>query len=97
VIHRIHNHTLFEIRLALWAISVIAVRGRAVLPLPKRGAHSENLLAQTSLNLWAYTDLSLPNWQFGQKYISFKQDPGTERAQKFGISRSGGLAGLPAR
>lgn len=88
VIHRIRNHGLFETRLTLWAISVMAVRGRVVLPLPPRGSHPANLLAQTSLNLWAYTDLSLPNWQFGKKYISFKQDPVSGKPQKLGISHS---------
>ena len=90
VTHRIRNHNLFDVRLALWAVSVMAAQGLAVIPLPPRGSHAENLLAQTSLNLWAYTDLKAPHWQFGQKYITFKQQPSISNAQKIGISRSGG-------
>ena len=90
VTHRIHNHNLFGVRLAVWAISVMAALGRAIIPLPPRGSHAENLQAQTSLNLWAYTDLKDARWQFGQMYISLQQDPGSSEAQKIGIARSGG-------
>ncbi len=90
VIHRIYNHNLFDVRLALWAISVMATQGRAVISLPPRGSHDENLQAQTSLNLWAYTDLQDSRWQFGQKYITFKQNPSIADAQKIGFSKSGG-------
>jgi hypothetical protein len=90
VIHRIRNHNLFETHLAVWAVSVMATEGRAILPLPARGAHDENLKAQTSLNLWAYTNLGDPRWEFGQKYITFRQDPANSDPQKIGLSRSGG-------
>lgn len=90
VIHRIRNHHLFDVRLAVWGISVMATKGRAILPLPPRGTHNENLQAQTSLTLWKYTNLQDPRYHFGQKYLSFQQDPTIEEAQKFGISRSGG-------
>ena len=90
ITHRIYNHSLFEIRLAVWAVSVMATQGRAILPLPPRGSHGENLRAQTSLNLWAYTNLKDTRWQFGQKHITFSQDPANSDPQKIGISRSGG-------
>lgn len=90
VTHRIYNHNLFDVRLALWAISVMAAQGRAVISLPPRGSHDENLQAQTSLNLWAYTNLQDARWQFGQKYIAFRQNPAIAAAQKIGISKSGG-------
>ena len=98
IIHRIRNHSLFEIRLSLWAITVMQPGGRALLPLPPRGSHDGNLQAQTSLNLWAYTDLTDPRWRFGKSCISFDQDPSNSTAQKIGISRHGGwLAYLNAR
>jgi len=90
VTHRIRNQSLFEVRLTVWAVSVMATGGRAILPLPPRGSHDENLKAQTSFNLWAYTNLKDPRWQFGQKYITFKQDPENSDPQKIGMSRSGG-------
>lgn len=90
LIHRIRNHNLFEIRLAVWAVSVMATQGRAILPLPPRGSHDEDRLAQTSLNLWAYTNLKDARWQFGQKHITFTQDPANSDPQKIGLSRSGG-------
>jgi hypothetical protein len=90
VTHRIRNHNLFAIRLAVWAVSVMATQGRAIIPLPPRGTHPEDLRAQTSLSLWAYTDLKDTRWQFGQKYVSIRQDPANSEAQKIGIARSGG-------
>ncbi len=90
ITHRIRNHNLFEIRLAVWAVSVMATHGRAILPLPPRGTHDGDLRAQTSLNLWAYTNLKDVRWQFGQKHITFRQDPANSDPQKIGISRSGG-------
>ncbi len=90
IIHRIRNHGLFEVRLALWAISVMAPGGRAILPLPARGSHEGNLLAQASLNLWAYTDLADPRWRFTTEHITFQQEPSNSTPQKIGLSRSGG-------
>jgi len=90
VIHRIYNHSLFDIRLALWAVSVMTTGGKAILPLPPRGSHDENLKAQTSLNLWAYTNLQDQRWRIGQKQITFTQDPSNSDPQKIGISRSTG-------
>ncbi|MEI7844843.1 MAG: hypothetical protein WCK35_03470 [Chloroflexota bacterium] len=90
VTHRIRNHSLFDIRLALWAVSVMATQGKAILPLPPRGSHDDNLQAQTSLNLWAYTDMKDTRWNFGPKLITFKQDPSKPNPQKIGISRSRG-------
>ena len=91
VVHRIRNHSLFEVRLAVWAVSVMATQGCAVMPLPQRGQHGgENLRAQTLMSLWAYTDLKDARWQFGKKYITFQQDPAISAPQKLGISASGG-------
>jgi hypothetical protein len=58
--------------------------------LPPRGSHDDGLRAQTSLNLWSYTNLQDTRWQFGQKTISFRQDPENSDPQKIGLSRSGG-------
>ena len=90
VTHRIHNHGLFEVRLAVWAISVMAPGGRAILPLPPRGPHTGNLQAQTSLNLWAYTNLADPRWHFSDEYLAFQQDPTNTTPQKIGLARSAG-------
>jgi len=90
VIHRIHNNNLFDIRLSVWAVSVMGIGGCAILPLPPRGSHDFDRQAQTSLNLWAYTDLSDKRWQFQKKYIIFKQDPSNSESQKIGISYSDG-------
>ena len=90
VTHRIRNHSLFDVRLALWGITVMTTGGRAVLPLPPRGSHADHLQAQTSLNLWAYTNLRDPRWHLGERLITLQQDPANTEAQKIGLSRSDG-------
>ena len=44
VVHRLRNMNLWAVDLAPWAISVMAQGGKAIIPLPPRGPHSENLL-----------------------------------------------------
>jgi hypothetical protein len=84
VTHRLRNHNMWPVALAPWALSVMAPGGTAVLPLPPRGSHGENLLPSTRLNLWAYTDMSDPRWVWGEKYILLRQEPGNARPQKVG-------------
>ncbi len=83
VVHRLTNHGVWGVRLAPWALSVMAPGGVAVLPLPPRGAHGEHLLPSNRLAVWPYTDLSDPRWTWGRAYILLRQD--TERGpQKIG-------------
>jgi hypothetical protein len=86
VTHRILNHGLFAVEFAPWALSVMRAGGTAILPLPPRGTHPENLVPSSNLTLWAYTDLSDPRWTFGQKYILLRQDVNATSPQKIGAS-----------
>jgi hypothetical protein len=82
--HRLRNTNLWTVELATWALSVMAPGGQAILPLPARGSHEQNLLPTNTLTLWAYTDLSDPRWTWGKRHIMLRQDPEMEAPQKLG-------------
>jgi hypothetical protein len=92
IFHRLHNRGLWEVETAPWALSVMAPGGMAIVPLPPRGKHPENLLPTSSLVLWAYTDLSDPRWYLGKRYVALRQDPKATVPQKIGMPVPDGWA-----
>jgi hypothetical protein len=90
--HRLRNCNLWDVELAPWALSVMAPEGIAIVPLPPRGSHAENLAPSSTLTLWAYTDLSDPRWVFGQKYIMLRQEKDNQVLQKIGVMTDQGWA-----
>ena len=92
LIHRLRNANLWAIELAPWALSVMAPGGKAILPLPPRGAFPEHLLPSNTITLWPYTDMSDPRWHWGQKYIFLGQDGAATSPQKAGLMTTEGWA-----
>jgi hypothetical protein len=88
VVHRFHSHNLWDVELAMWALTVVAPGGKAIVPLPPRGAHGEYLLPTTTLAIWPYTDMSDPRWTWGFKHILLQQ--GEAGPQKVGLYNSDG-------
>ncbi len=86
VTHRLRNENPWAVEMAPWALSVMAAGGTAVLPLPPRGAHDENLAPTSALVLWAYTDMSDPRWHWGRRFVLLRQDVEIEGVQKVGAS-----------
>jgi hypothetical protein len=86
VTHRLVNNNLWDIELAVWALSVMANGGVAILPLPPRGEHPVQILPTSSLVLWPYTDLSDPRWTLGAHFILQRQHPRWPGAQKIGAT-----------
>ncbi len=93
VLHRIRNQSLWAVELAPWALSVMAPGGTAVLPLPPRGSHGDNLLPNTQLILWAYTNMTDPRWHWGEKFVLLRQEPGNTIPQKVGALVRDGWVG----
>ena len=93
VTHRLTNTNLWAVELAPWSISVMAVGGTAMLPMPPRGSHTENLLPANSLTLWAYTDMSDARWTWGKRFILLRQDPKRPEPQKLGAAIPDGWMG----
>jgi hypothetical protein len=92
VTHRLRNNSAWPIRLAPWALSVMAPGGTAVIPLPPPGEHTANLTPVSMLGLWAYTDLSDPRWTIGRRTILLRQDPKAASPQKVGVYVPAGWA-----
>lgn len=86
VVHRLRNCGLWAVELAPWALSVMAQGGVAIVPLPPRGSHTENLLPKSTLALWAYTDMTDPRWTWGGRFILLRQDPQAQKPQKAGFT-----------
>lgn len=74
VVHRLTNIGDRPLDLAPWGLSVMAPGGTAVVGLPPRGTHPEDLLPNQHLVLWPYTDLGDPRYAFGARSILLKQD-----------------------
>lgn len=71
VVHSIRNEGAWPVPFSVWGLSVMAHGGYAVLPLPPKGTHPEDLLPETTLVPWPYTDFSLPAWEFHKEFIGF--------------------------
>ncbi|UCH25644.1 MAG: DUF2170 family protein [Trueperaceae bacterium] len=91
--HRLTNTNLWAVRLAPWAISVMSPGGVAVIPLPPRGSHPENLIPTSTVALWAYTDMGDPRWTWGRRYVLLRQDSAESAPQKAGFAVPDGWAG----
>jgi hypothetical protein len=70
----------------------MAPRGTAILPLPPQRTHDECWLPQTSIHLWAYTDMSDARWTWGSRYVLLRQDTSARTPQKCGVLDSDGWA-----
>jgi hypothetical protein len=86
VTHRLRNKGVSDIELSCWALSVLAAGGTAIVPLPPRQTHAENLSPVNSFALWAYTDFSDPRWVLGSRFILLKYDRDCTGPQKVGVS-----------
>jgi len=85
VTHRLYNNNVWTVRLAPWALSMMAPRGVCVMPLPPRGYQPDNLLRVSTITLWGFTDMADPRWTWGSRYIMLRQDPTMRTAQKVGL------------
>ncbi len=92
VLHRLINHNLWEVKLAPWALTVMAKGGRAIFPQEAYRRHEEYLLPARALVLWHYTVMTDPRWKWGEKYIQLRQDPSATTPQKVGIMNKPGWA-----
>ena len=82
--HVLRNTTLWPLQLAPWALTVMAAGGVGILPLPPRGEHPRDLLPNTRLVFWPYSDLSDARWGWGRRHIRLRHDPTQSAPQKMG-------------
>lgn len=72
--HRIELTRDREEALAPWALTVMDGGGTALIPLPPKGSHPENLLPNQRLILWPYTDMADPRFTWGPQNLLVRQD-----------------------
>lgn len=92
LIHRLRHHGPWPVELAPWALTVMPPGGVAVLPLPPRGPHPQNLLPKNSMTMWSYTNFTDARWRLGARYILLRQDSRATGPQKVGLSVPDGWA-----
>jgi hypothetical protein len=92
VVHRLANRNPWAVELAVWALSVMAPSGRAVIPQEDFIPHPDALAPARSLVLWSYTDMSDPRWTWGRRYVQLRQDPGVTKEQKAAMLNRKGWA-----
>ncbi|MBN1675208.1 MAG: hypothetical protein JXR37_29480 [Kiritimatiellae bacterium] len=92
VSHTLTNEGDNPVELAVWALTVMAKRGMAVIPLPAKIPHTERLTHNQEWSLWGYTDFSDPRWTLGSRYITLRQDP-KRSPTKLGLAHREGWIG----
>lgn len=85
VVHRLTNKSKTNTRVSAWALTVLPLEGKAILPLTKRRLHSENLLATDSIHLWTYTDMTDPTYLWGKEFIVMQKKDNSNLPQKIGV------------
>jgi hypothetical protein len=90
VVHRITNHSAFDVELAVWALTVMAKGGRGIYPNAPYVPHPEGLLPARPLVLWPYTRLHDERWTFGDHFFQLRHDPSRTDAQKVGFYNAEG-------
>lgn len=85
VLHRFINKGANEIELSIWALSVLAKEGRAIIPQEPFGEGDDYLLPARPLALWQYTKMNDPRWVWGEKFIQATQNPTFTSEQKIGL------------
>jgi hypothetical protein len=91
--HRITNKNAWDIRLAAWALSVMAPGGLEVIP---QAIHESNFLdgatGLRNVTLWSFARMNDPRVYWGAKYITLRHDATVEGNFKCGISNEAGWA-----
>jgi hypothetical protein len=95
--HTIVNRTCWPIRVAPWAITIVAADGTAVIPQPPFRSHDEDLLPAQTLVQWSFTDLTDPRWSIGPRLIRLTPDASRRTPQKIGAGNARGWCALVRR
>jgi hypothetical protein len=83
------NKGLWDVELSLWAISMMAVGGKEIIPLNTR---ESGMLPNGTISLWPYTKLNDKRVYWGENYIMLSQDPKTKISFKIGMPNESGWA-----
>jgi hypothetical protein len=88
--HLFENRGAQPLPCSLWALSVMAPGGEAIVPLP---AKDKGALPNQTWSIWPYTNLDDPRFRAGRRYVRVAQQPAQEQAFKIGLAAREGWAG----
>lgn len=91
VTHLLHNLGPAPLHVSIWALTVMAPGGKAIVPLPPKGSHPADLLPNQKVVVWPYTDLADPRFQWGSQALIVKQDA-SRGPTKLGLLHTQGRA-----
>jgi hypothetical protein len=89
--HRVYNRGAYDVRLAPWAITVMAPGGECLFPHAPFQPHPQRLLPVRPLVLWSYTRLNDPRYTLGAGLVRLRQDKNGDN-QKVGMPVEQGYA-----
>lgn len=72
--HQVRNLSQTPQSLAVWALTVMAAGGEALIPQAEFRSHTEDLLPARPLVLWSYTRMDDPRFTYGNRVLRFRQD-----------------------
>jgi hypothetical protein len=75
IIHTLTNAGQQAVECSAWALSVMAKKGVAIIPMPKLIPHDERCTPNQNWSLWSYTDMTDPRLKLGSKFVLVRQDP----------------------
>ncbi|MHB8106892.1 MAG: hypothetical protein ACYDH4_05630 [Candidatus Cryosericum sp.] len=89
VTHRLTNRGLWPVRLAAWAITVMAPGGVEVMPQTRVDT---GLLPNRCVALWPYARMDDARVRWGGRFVVLHQDPAVKHPFKLGLSVQAGWA-----
>jgi len=75
LIHTLQNNGLWEVELALWALTTFRLGGTAILPQPIGNTDPDGLLHNRILAVWPYTHINDPRLVLRDDFILIKSAP----------------------
>ena len=85
--HRIYNRGLWPIKLASWALTIMAEGGTEILPIPKEDTL---FMPNYAISFWPWTKPNDRRFTLGEKYMVLKHDMTDERWFKIGYRNTEG-------
>ena len=79
--HRIYNRGLWPIKLAPWALTMMAEGGTLILPIPKNDTW---FMPNYAVSFWPWTRPNDHRFTLGERYMTVRQDITDERWFKIG-------------
>lgn len=81
IVHKLRNNGLFDVKVALWAITVMRMGGVAIMPLDDKDT---GFLPNRKFSIWPYTDIKDKRFELSNRFVAIRQQE-MEGKLKIGI------------